>query len=350
MPTTKPAPLTAIDHALLPLGGGMRQFVPWLTNALHRNVAPMVEWPDWSFYDMTAGTVSCSATLRFYRMKVVANDLALRTYTAARALFSGRGLQQTALTALLAKAGGSEPLVPEDKVTAEELAGRYLLPRACRVFDALYWAVERGDLPEADLPLVKYLGLRWVIMMRSYMYFVTLPTSDPDLLATQSTAWARIVADSRDPARPLVKLLQSLNEACRLMGNRAGETLATLGDCRRVIHELPKPEKLIVSINPPTMGNAFFAQSNKVLDSLLHNAVQELEESELPGDLWRSLIVDTMAACPSGTWLYSFCGDGALTWEEGLVTWDGIADMVDHTTFRWRDSDKRAGLALLRLR
>lgn len=340
--------LDVVSKGILPFRGGLKNETPWFLEAAQR-VAPMADWRKWSYHDMTCGSCSCSATFGFYGMSVTANDLAMRSYVTARAIFGKVVSKQTTLVRLLnaAKATG---ITPDDKSPAAELVGDFVHPLACNVFDAFFYASERGDVPEAEAAYYRYLAIRYVLLTKSYMYFLKLPTHDLRQLANVNKQWADVVEVLRYPGAPMGRVSRQIDHLihAQTSAGHEREPLIMRGDCRENISKIDWSRPSFVGLNPPTSGNARFMQANKIIDTLLHNAPQQVDKGEMPADLWRSLILDTVERIPAGHYVFNYVGDGALTWEEGFETViSKIGTPITKWVFPVREG-RNAGVVLMR--
>jgi hypothetical protein len=339
-----------ISKGLLPFLGGMRRFIPFLFEAVSE-VAPMSEWPKWSYHDMTCGSCAGSAAFGFYGMSVTANDLALRSYVSAQAIFGGATSDKNLLVSILDEAVLGSPS-PQGKTPAYELIPDHLHPLACNVFDALYYAPERLALSPQDAAYCRYMAVRWVLLNKNYMYFLKLPTRDLQQLELQGAQWKKTVGIIRQPAKHLLKVAHGVDQLIHALGSAGHERqpLVLQGDCREAIKQVQWDRPSFVGLNPPTAGNSTFMQSNRVLDTLLFNERQAMDDGEMPGDLWKSLILDTAKHIPSGHYVFSFVGDGAISWEEGCAdVFPQIGPAIKEWSFPWHaSSSRRAGLILLR--
>lgn len=342
-----------ISKGLLPFLGGMRRFIPFLFDAA-QSVVPMSEWHKWSYHDMTCGSCAGSAAFGFYGMSVSANDLALRSYVSAQAIFGEVRSRRWVIEGLvrLAQEKTPEELVPEGKTPACELIPDHLHPIAAAIFDALYYASERGDLVPGQAAYYRFMAVRWVLLNKNYMYFLKLPTQDLQQLSLQGKQWENVAKILLEPLPALLKVAQDVDHLIHALQSAKMERVpkVMVGDCRENIKQIDFDRPSFVGLNPPTAGNATFMQSNRVLDTLLFNEQQALDEGDMPGDLWRSLILDTVAHIPSGHYVFSFVGDGAVSWEEGKEeVFAKVGPTIKEWSFPWHGSDtRRAGLILLR--
>ena len=238
-----------IGKGLLPFMGGMRRFIPFLLDAA-KSVAPMEDWHKWSFHDMTCGSCAGSAAFGFYGMSVSANDLALRSCIPARAIFGGRAVHRGLL-----RAGGL--LVPTRPRAGRQekrqgLIPEFLHPVAADMFDTLYYAAERGAMPEEDADCFRYMAIRWVLLMKNYMYFVKLPTFDLTQLAVQSKLWAQTVETLRKPAEPMLQVAGQVNALVHALSSarHAVPPLVQRGDCRENVKNIQFDRPSFVSLNP----------------------------------------------------------------------------------------------------
>ncbi len=337
-----------IRKGLLPFMGGLQKLVPFMLSAAEK-VAPRSEWGDWRYHDITCGSCSGGAVFQFFGMSVTMNDLAFRSYLSARAIFGPVRSDIREIYHLVELAAeGPEPLVPEGKKTAIDLVPGYLHPKACDIFDALYWAYERGDVSEDKGYYYKFLAIRWVMLNKSYIYFTKLPTEDLRQLALQGP-WAKVAAVLRDPLQALTKVahdIDHLNHAVRSSGAR-DEAQVFMQDCTQLVKELPFDRPSITGLNPPTSGDATFKQSNRVLDALIYNEWQPISDDELPADLWRHLVCETAAHIPAGHYFFNYAGDGALSWDEAHEVHKTLGEIVDLYTFE-RKPGQTAGCVLVR--
>lgn len=336
-----------ISKGLLPFLGGMRRFIPFLFDCV-REVAPMEEWHRWSYHDMTCGSCAGSAAFGFYGMSVTANDLAKRSAVSARAIFGRTRGNSLVLRAIL----DSEPTIPEGLTPARELIPEHLHPDACDIFDRLFYAGERLGLPEAVADYYRFLAVRWVLLNKNYMYFLKLPTKDLVQLSLQGEQWAKTVDVIQNPEKHLTKVMREVNHLidALISAHHERDPLLLWGDCREEIKKVQWDRPSFVGLNPPTAGNSTFMQSNRVLDTLLFNEPQQMDDGDMPGDLWKSLILDTAKHIPAGHYVFSFVGDGAISWEDGCAeVFPQVGETVRTWSFPWHGSDTRnAGLILLR--
>jgi hypothetical protein len=339
--------LDLIGKGLLPFMGGMRRFIPFLLNAA-QEVVPMRQWPDWSFHDMTCGSCAGSATFAFYGMSITANDLALRSIIPANALFYG----QASSGALISKVISNPAKLPQGLKPAVELAEGKLHPIACDIFDRLYYASSSEPLNMKQKLFFEYLAIRWVLLNKNYMYFLKLPTLDLDQLAIQSPTWKKTVDMLRDPLPALLKVREEIMDLSVALQSANPQRLPFIiqDDCRESIKHILWDRPSFVNLNPPTDGNARFMQSNRMLDALLYNEPQPQKDGMMPGDLWRSLILDTCKHIPTGHYVFSFVGDGAVSWEEGCSeVFSKVGPIIKEWSFPWHGSETRkAGLVLMR--
>lgn len=338
-----------ISKGLLPFLGGMRRFIPFLFEAA-QEVVPMTKWGDWSYHDMTCGSCAGSAAFGFYGMSTTANDLSLRSYVPAAVIFGNVTLKPALLMDILQ----GEATIPDGYTSAKDLIPEHLHPIACEIFDKLYYAGWRLGL-EPDVALYfRYIAIRWVLLNKNYMYFLKLPTKDLQQLAVQGPQWAKTVDVINDPFKHLLKVAKDIDHLIHALRSAKPqrEPLVMRGDCRENIKQVQWDRPSFVGLNPPTAGNATFMQSNRVLDTLLFNEPQQIEDGDMPGDLWRSLILDTCAHIPEGHYVFSFVGDGAISWEEGCAdVFSKVGPIVKEWSFPWHGSDtRRAGLVLIRRR
>lgn len=336
-----------ISKGLLPFLGGMRRFIPFLFDAAQK-VVPMSDWHRWSYHDMTCGSCAGSAAFGFYGMSVTANDLALRSYVSAKAIFGVHRGNPITLGRIL----GGESWVPEGITPARELIPDHLHPTACDIFDKLYYAQDRLDLADDEAAYWQFMAVRWVLLNKNYMYFLKLPTKDLKQLALQGPQWAKTVDVIENPERHLQQVMNHVNHliAAEQSANHQRKPLVLMGDCREQIKQVDFDRPSFIGLNPPTAGNSTFMQSNRVLDTLLFNAPQSADDGDMPGDLWRSLILDTVKHVPAGHYVFSFVGDGAVSWEDGCAeVFAKVGPTVQEWSFPWHNSDtRRAGLILLR--
>lgn len=338
-----------IGKGLLPFMGGMRRFIPFLFDAA-QTVVPMSEWSKWSFHDMTCGSCAGSAAFGYYGMSVTANDLALRSTIPAQAIFGGIRVHWRDVERLMRSAGPNK--APEGKRPARELHNNFLHDIAADLFDTLFYAFERGEVPQEQDAFMKYMAIRWVLLNKGYVYFVKLPTQDLPQLAIQSPIWGKTVDMLRDPIpamKPVVEQVNALIHA-QVSARQERPALVIRGDCRESIKQVQWDRPSFVNLNPPTDGNDRFMQSNRMLDTLLFNEQQPKDDGMMPGDLWKSLILDTCKHVPAGHYVFSFVGDGAISWEEGNEeVFAKVGPTVREWSFPWHGSDTRkAGLVLLR--
>lgn len=336
-----------ISKGLLPFLGGMRRFIPFLFEAA-QDVVPMTQWPDWSYHDMTCGSCAGSAAFGFYGMSVTANDLAMRSFIPARVIFG----TATNVLPLLAEVLAGDCDVPEDIKTARDLIPEHLHPDACDVFDRLFYAQERYFYPDMLGDYFRYLAVRWVLLNKNYMYFLKLPTKDLAQLSIQGPQWAKTVEIIRDPLKHLAQVSKHIDHLihAQVSALHQREPLILMGDCREQIKKVRWDRPSFVGLNPPTAGNDTFMQSNRVLDTLIYNKPQPHDDGAMPGDLWRSLILDTAKHIPTGHYVFSFVGDGAISWEDGCAeVFSQVGPTIKEWSFPWHNSDtRRAGLVLLR--
>lgn len=339
-----------IGKGLLPFMGGMRRFIPFLFEAA-REVVPDTEWHKWSYHDMTCGSCAGSAAFGFYGMSVTANDLAMRSYIPAKVIF-GKARSRPAAFRKIIMAAQCADLVPDGKKPGFELIPEHLHPLACNMFDALYYAGERGDVSEAEADYYRYMAIRWVLLNKNYMYFLKVPTFDLRQLRVQGKPWEKVVDVITNPLPALTKVARDVDHLIHAeqSARHQREPLVMRGDCRQNIKNVQWDRPSFVGLNPPTIGNSTFMQSNRVLDTLLFNEPQPQDDDMMPGDLWRSLILDTTEHVPPGHFVFSFVGDGALTWEEGCEqVFSKVGPIVKEWSFPWHgNADKKAGLVLLR--
>lgn len=337
-----------IRKGLLPFMGGLQKLVPFMLEAA-AEVAPRSEWRDWRYHDITCGSCSGGAVFQFYGMSVTMNDLAFRSYLSARAIFGPSRSKRPVIEKLIElAAGGTEPLNPLGKKRAIDLVPGYLHPKACDIFDALFWAYERGDVSEDEGFYYKFLAIRWVLANKNYMYFIKLPTEDLKQLALQGP-WAKVAKIVSDPLPALLQIahdVDHLNHAVRSSGAR-DHAQVHMDDCTKLVKELPFDRPSITGLNPPTIGDATFKQSNRVLDALIYNEWQPIEDDELPADLWRHLVCETAAHIPDGHFFFNYAGDGALTWDEAHEVHKTLGEIVKTYTFE-RKPGQIAGCVLVR--
>jgi hypothetical protein len=297
---------------------------------------------------MTCGSCAGSAAFGFYGMSVSANDLAMRSYIPARAIFGSTLSSLRELGAVL----DGEATVPEGKKAARELVPEHIHPFAADVFDRLYYAGSRFELDEGRAAYYRYLAVRWVLLNKNYMYFLKLPTKDLAQLALQGPQWKKTVEIIQNPLRYLVKVAKDIDQLVHALQSARHQRppLVMRGDCRETIRQVQWDRPSFVGLNPPTAGNSTFMQSNRVLDTLLFNAPQSMDDGVMPGDLWRSLILDTAKHVPPGHYVFSFVGDGAVSWDEGCAeVFPQVGSLVKEWSFPWHGSDtRRAGLVLLK--
>lgn len=336
-----------ISKGLLPFLGGMRRFIPFLFSAA-QEVVPMSEWSKWSYHDMTCGSCAGSAAFGFYGMSVSANDLAMRSYIPAKVIFGSVTRKPRLIEEVLA----GDASLPDGKMAAVELVPEHLHPLASEIFDKLYYAPERFGMDESTGAYFRYLAVRWVLLNKNYMYFLKLPTQDLMQLSIQGPQWAKTVDIIRNPAQHLLKVAKDIDHLIHSLqsAKHEREPLVMRGDCRENIKNVQWDRPSFVGLNPPTAGNATFMQSNRVLDTLLFNEPQALDDGTMPDDLWRSLILDTAKHIPTGHYVFSFVGDGAVSWEQGCEeVFSQVGPIVKEWSFPWHGSDTRnAGLVLLR--
>lgn len=338
-----------IGKGLLPFMGGMRRFIPFLMDAA-KSVVPMSEWSGWNFHDMTCGSCAGSAAFGYYGMSVSANDLALRSYIPAKVIFGGVTANRKLLEHVILSSKPGQ--VPAGKKPGRELIGDFLHPIATDMFDTLYYAEERGDVSAEQGDYFRYMAIRWVLLMKNYMYFVKLPTLDLRQLRVQSKLWAKTVDTLENPVPPMLQVSKQVDALVHAINSAKHERppLVQRGDCREMIKNCDFSRPSFVNLNPPTDGNARFMQSNRVLDTLLFNEPQPIEDGMMPADLWKSLILDTCAHVPAGHYVFSFVGDGVVSWEEGCAeVFARVGPTVREWSFPWHgDANKKAGLVLLR--
>ena len=215
------------------------------------------------------------------------------------------------------------------------------------MFDSLYYASERGDIPEELGDYYRYMAIRWVLVQKPYMYFLKLPTHDLTQLFCQGKQWQNVVKVLRDPAAALLPIARDVDHVIHAIDGIEGTVLH--GDCRENIKLVDFGDRSVTLLNPPTAGNAVFLQSNRVLDALLHNEPQKIDKGEMPADLWRSLVLDSGKHVPEGHLIFSFVGDGAVSWEDGQEVFQALGEVVSTYSFPWHDSTTRnAGLVLIR--
>ena len=336
-----------ISKGLLPFLGGMRRFIPFLFESAQK-VAPMSNWRKWSYHDMTCGSCAGSAAFGFYGMSVSANDLALRSYIPAKVIFGTRTSKPTLIKAVLD--GGAD--LPAGKKAARELIPEHLHPQAADIFDKLYYAGWRHELPPESDDYLRYLAIRWVLLNKNYMYFLKLPTQDLTQLSVQGPQWKKVVDVIRAPQTALMKVSRDIDHLIHAQhsAKHAAKPLIMHGDCRENVRLIDWDRPSFVGLNPPTAGNATFMQSNRVLDTLLYNEPQPQDDGMMPGDLWKSLILDTVKHIPAGHFVFSFVGDGAISWEDGKAeVFSQVGPTVAEWSFPWHGSETRnAGLILLR--
>jgi hypothetical protein len=256
------------------------------------------------------------------------------------------------LNKALKDAAGTDTLVPDGKKPAVELITDKLHPLACRLFDALFYYGDRQIMLEADAAYMRYLAIRWVMLNKTFMYFLKLPTTDLQQLALQGPGWKKVVDQLREPYLTLLPVGKKIDHLISAQLSARHERLPLImhGDCRENIKQVDWSRPSFVGLNPPTAGNSTFMQSNKVLDTLLHNEPQKIDDGDMPGDLWKSLILDTAAHIPAGHYVFSFVGDGAVSWEDGCAdVFSKVGPTIKQWSFPWHGSDtRRAGLILLR--
>ncbi|MCL4743865.1 MAG: hypothetical protein KJZ83_00470 [Burkholderiaceae bacterium] len=336
-----------ISKGLLPFLGGMRRFIPFLFSSAQEAV-PMSEWHKWSYHDMTCGSCAGSAAFGFYGMSVSANDLAMRSYIPAQVIFG----RTTFNPPLLAMVLDGEAGVPDGKSIARDLVPDHIHPLAADVFDKLYYAGERYGFDEGTAAYFRYIAIRWVLLNKNYMYFLKLPTRDLTQLAVQGPQWAKTVEVIRKPLENLRRVAKDIDHLVHAIRSAKHERapLVMRGDCRENIKNIQWDRPSFVGLNPPTAGNATFMQSNRVLDTLLFNEPQKAGEGDMPGELWRSLILDSVKHIPSGHYVFSFVGDGAVSWEEGCAeVFSHVGPIIKEWSFPWHGSDTRkAGLVMIR--
>ena len=341
-----------ISRGLLPFLGGMRRFIPFLFEQAAA-IVPMSDWHRWSYHDMTCGSCAGSAAFGFYGMSVSANDLALRSFLPARAIFGMASSSTTLLRRIIREVqSGDGPMAPEGKKPGHELIPDHLHPLACNMFDALYYACDRHNLTAVAADYLRYMAIRWVLLNKNYMYFLKLPTRDMRQLELQGPQWAKTVDVIRNPEKHLLKVAHDVDQLIHAIQSARHERppLVMQGDCRENVKQIEWDRPSFVGLNPPTAGNSTFMQSNRVLDTLLYNAPQKIEDGDMPGDLWKSLILDTAEHIPGGHYVFSFVGDGAISWEEGRAdVFPKVGKTIKEWSFPWHDSEtRRAGLILLR--
>ena len=337
--------VTTINRAVFPFGGGMRKFIPFMLHAMQEAV-PRPSWDGCNYHDLTCGSCSGSATFALNGMNVTANDLSLRSYIAAQGLFSTIRLPPKLLPPLVEKAASDQPLAP---VPSDTIRSGFIHPDACRVFDALYFAGDRGDVPQEHAPMARYLALRWLCIQRPFTYYLKHPAGPLKTWYLQGPGWAKIAAQAMNPLPFLFKLLAGIDLYQKSLPSHVTARV-TRGDCREIVRDLDFSRPSIVALNPPTDGNVRFMSSNRLLDSLLHNQKLPIEKDDLPpDDLWRSLVFDTARHIPAGHFLFGFAGDGATPWEVARPMFDGIGTVIAEWPAPWRDSDKIAGPLLVRI-
>lgn len=346
--------LTLIGKGIMPFMGGMRKFMPYLYSTAQKHVT--TPWSEVQFNDMTCGSASGACLFRFHGMTVHANDLSLRSTISAGAVLGGVKIKPMTVERLVAEA--CDPNVPDEAFLPEGYAAGatlphvdgFLHPGAARIFDALYYAGATSRIPIAEGNVLRYVALRWVLLNKTYMYFVKLPTEELSEMPLHGDQWTKLAKILADPMGALAPVIRDVNHLIDAMEpRRKPYPRVTRGDCRESIKTAEFRDMSITNLNPPTAGNSVFMQSNRLLDTLLFNAPQEMNDDDMPGDLWRSIILDTGKRVPKGHFLFSFCGDGALTWEEGMETWRQLGEVVDEWSFPWHgDEAKRAGLVFIR--
>jgi len=284
----------------------------------------------------------------FYGMSVSANDLALRSYIPAKVIFSGAPLKSNVLDKVL----GMGIYRPDTIPPAQELMPEFLHEEACDLFDRLYYAHLSGEFSKDEGGFLQYLAIRWVLLNKTYMYFLKLPTTNKQQLALQGGQWKKLADILDNSCKYLQKTVGDINTLIFALNSAKMKRPPNimLGDCRENIKNIDWNIPSFVLLNPPTAGNSVFMKSNRVLDTLIHGKPQPLEDGTMPADLWKSLVLDSCTHIPSGQYVFSFVGDGAVSWEEGYETvFKKIGDIITEWTFPWHgNEDKKAGLILMR--
>lgn len=338
-----------ISKGLLPFLGGMRRFIPFLFEAAGEVVHPD-KWQDWTYHDMTCGSCAGSAAFGFYGMSTTANDLAMRSYIPAKVIFG----TTTSHPGLIRQALEGDASVPPVIKPARDLIPDKLHPLAADIFDKLFYAGWRYSLSEAHDDYLRYLAIRWVLLNKNYMYFLKLPTMDLVQLAVQGDPWKKVVNVILEPLAALLKVAKDIDHLihAQLSAKHQVPSLIQRGDCRQNIKNIDFSRPSFIGLNPPTAGNSTFMQSNAVLDTLLFNEKQAFDDGDMPGDLWRSLILDTVKHVPSGHYVFSFVGDGAVSWEDGKEqVFAEVGPTIKEWSFPWHNSSERnAGLILLKVK
>jgi hypothetical protein len=247
--------------------------------------------------------------------------------------------------------GAGEPELTKGK-TAEELVD-VIHPVAALVWDALYYAAERGSVAPELADYYRYLALRWFMLQKPTMHFLKLPTKNLRQLSLQGDHWAKIAAMSQHPLPVIQKIAGKVDALIRSLKdarvNAGFEVFQE--DCRAVLARASFAKPSITIINPPTNGNIMFLQSNRFLDTLILREPQNPAKDEQgEDDFWKMLIRESLSYIPSGHFALSFVGDGAVSWDEAIEIYSGCGEIVGTTSALTGKNGGKSGCVLLRRR
>lgn len=336
-----------VSKGIFPLWGGHMQQVPFFLSAV-QSIAPVSDWHRYNYHDITCGSCAVSASLAFYGMSVSANDIAMRSYVPARVIFGTTVSNKVLLKKILA----GDSSVPSGKIPARDLIQHHLHPDAADIFDKLYYAGVRYGLTEGEDFYYKYIGVRWALLHKTYMYYLKMPTFDLQQLSLQGPQWAKVVQALNDPLTAILKVCKMVDHLVHALTSIDHERppQVMIGDCRENIKLVDWSRPSFVCINPPTSGNDRFINANKIVDALMLNAFQERTDDVAPADFWKNLLLQTAASVPPGHYIFNFAGDGAVTREEAHETiYPQIGTVIQECLYPTSSKDEKvAGLSLLK--
>ena len=314
--------LDIMHRAMLPLDGSIAEHVPAIV-AAYESLVPRREWPSISVIDFTAG--SCLMPLLFAAQgvgRLVVNDAAERTYTAAAALFGGRLLDQAQARRLV-----STPRPDLRRhIPTFYFASDYLTKDVAETFDRLCFA----RVPARDRPLYRYLALRWA------MGFVPTPEDEFNVLPTHDYAqlardrdhdWRPYIGRVRGKFSVLASLAEAINAAIRHVRTQRIEIHRAdmLDLCRRIEYG----PRAFVIVNPPTRGLDEYVIDDQLAHSLLANRWLPLSRSrETAVQFWARRVSTALRHVPTGSHALVGGGDGVVTWSQCLQVWLRFAEPV----------------------
>ena len=300
-----------ITQGCFPLWGGMRDLAAALITLVKAEL-PLDQWNKWVVYDPTCGSCATAASFAYFGMFPHVSDIAKRSTITAEAVFGKTPVSARFIQHLLCM----DHDLPDGVAPATDLANGFIHPKACEVFDKLYWSAERGESSERAGWYCKYLAIRYVMEMKPAAHFMKLPVTDLTTLTYASPMWAKVADKVLNPGSVIKKLDQKIDPLVRALGATCPGRVIETGSAFDLVPRRRLTASTLISMNGPTLGPNIFEQSNRVLDSLIENkAVKPTKNNRSALTFWTDMATLILSRAETGNLVIAVYNNGELTYD-----------------------------------